>query len=97
MGLQYDRNIETKYIISGSTPARDVEVKVTRAIKAGRAVARCIENMEYNAYGADYAEVWDLETGKIYAQVKFHKNGDITVWKNGRRPDLLHKLEKRPC
>lgn len=87
------RNIETKYIVLGSKPHLDIEVKVTRSTLPGRSVARCIEKMEYNEYGADYAEVWDLETGKVYAQVKFHKNGDIVVWKNGRRPDLLTKLK----
>lgn len=77
------RNIETKYIISNT------EVKVTRSSHPFNAVERCIRHMQRNDYGADYAEVWNLDTGKVYAQITFHKDGRISIWRNASRADLL--------
>jgi hypothetical protein len=76
------RNIETKYFI-GRT-----ESKITRSVDPHRAVAKCVLNMQRNEYGADFAEVWDLETGKVYAQIKFFKRGHI---------DIIYARNPRPA
>lgn len=43
------------------------------------AVANCVRRMAINQYGAPYAEVFDGETGQLYASVKLKKDGDLVV------------------
>jgi len=67
------RTIATEYSFRGNV------VKVNRSANPNKAVATCILHMQINQYGATVAEVYDLETGELHAQIKRQTNGNITI------------------
>jgi hypothetical protein len=66
-------NIQTVYYF------RKRIVKVTRSSNPYRTVPNVIYHMQTNQYGASVAEVFDLETGKLYAVIKRNIAGRIGI------------------
>lgn len=58
--------------------AREV-VKTNRSKHANAAVMTTHNNMLLNVYGADVAEVTDMETGELYATITRSKSGKVTT------------------
>jgi hypothetical protein len=67
------RTIKTVYRFQGE------ETKVTTACNPNRAVAKCVEHLQVNDYGATVAEVYDRESGVLHAIVKRSINGSINI------------------
>lgn len=79
-------NIKTAYWLS-----REV-VKTNAAIDCNRAVAQCVAHMQVNRYGATMAEVYDVDTGQLYAQINRSVRGDIRIAYQYNPQDYARKL-----
>ena len=58
------RQFQTEYNFN------DAIIKVNHANHDVNAVMRCIYHMTCDTYGANYAIVHDLQTGKVYCEVR---------------------------
>lgn len=67
------RTIVTQYTL------RNKPVQVTRSANANRAVMRCVGHMQVNQYGASVAQIHDLVTGELHAEVKRSVEGNIKI------------------
>jgi hypothetical protein len=84
------RGIKTEYRF------RNTVIKTTRSADPNRAVAKCLEHMQVNQYGATIAEVFEADTEALYAQVKRFADGSIKVHYERDPRDFVEKslLEK---
>lgn len=58
-----NRPFQTDYMFNGVT------IKSNRAGHDVNAVMRCVYHMTFDTYGANYAIVHDLTTGKVYCEI----------------------------
>lgn len=55
------------------------EVKVTRARHIERAIMHAVMHMQANDYDAFVCQVWNGDTGKMYAEIKRTVKGNIKI------------------
>ena len=88
------RPIETTYWFRGKV------VQVNRSKHVNKAVERCFGHMQINEYGATTAQVYDMETGELHAEVVRNVRGKVEVTferdpRNFVTPETLEKMKKR--
>jgi hypothetical protein len=79
------RGIKTEYRF------RNTVIKTTRSADHNRAVAKCLEHMQVNQYGATVAEIFDADTETLYAQVARKSDGSIKVHYERDPRDFVEK------
>ena len=67
------RTIQTVYYERGEVVAKN------SAIYPNNAVLHCVNHMQLNSYGADTAEVYDVYTGELHAQIKRSKSDTVEI------------------
>lgn len=75
--------IRTVYYLDGQI------VKINRAAYANRAVVNCIALMQSNKYEANVAEVFNEDTGTLYAVIRCTVNGMEIIYAARSTPDLM--------
>lgn len=69
------RTIRTDFFESGSA----LPVQKNLSTDANRAVAQAVYMLQINRYGARVAQVYDIATGELHADLRRKMNGSIIV------------------
>lgn len=59
---------------------RDGSTRINKALNANRAVEKCVAHMQIDHYNAHLAEVYDVETGELHAQIKWNRDGTLRIY-----------------
>lgn len=73
--MSKERNIMTEY--RGFVGKTERVIMTTRSAYPLNATKNCFGHMQVNQYDAHVAEVYDLESGELFAVFVRHPNGDM--------------------